>query len=210
MSFFSISRRFRRRFVFSAVSALLLFASFGDIAAADIESFSSAQRDPSVSLKEFSAASLDAIVHDAKERISDSYLTKPGDFLQLLPTVTLSKSSPVTGEKKGGKTYLSVSLSASQLFGIREKRAGRDELKRKALRQIDSIAFSTKKLIERKSLFSSRLWKLSQIRKSLSNPVEIASLDEKIDETNVRLLETDIEIEKNFAEIEFLATGCER
>ncbi len=189
---------------------LCLHLSTQPVFGSDTSSFTDPETDTSGQSKELNLEELSKTVRNAKTRINATYLTRTGDFLQVLPTVTLSKSSPVTGEKKSRETYLSVSLSASQLFGIRGKRTERDELRRKALRQIDSLAFSTRKLIERKTLLNSRLWKLSQLRKSLSNPVDVAALDEKVDDASMKLQETEIEIEKNFAEIEFLVVGCER
>jgi hypothetical protein len=191
-------------------SLCLVFIFSSSVFSIDNDVLSNSPEDPAKQVKEYNIDSLDKTVRDAKERINTTYLTRAGDFLQVLPTVTVSKSSPITGEKKSSETYLSISLSASQLFGIREKRSGRDELQRRALRQIDSLSFSTRKLIERKTLLNSRLWKLSQIRKSLSSPVEVAALDEKVDDASMKLQETEIEIEKNFAEIEFLVVGCER
>ncbi|HNX59382.1 MAG TPA: hypothetical protein PKK43_09790 [Spirochaetota bacterium] len=166
--------------------------------------------DPSGGIRSYDLDELSRIVRDARTRINAMSRTRAGDFLRILPSISVSKSSPVTGEGKRGETYVSVSFAASQFQEISDTRDERSERFRKALRQIDCLEFTTRTLIARKKLLVSRVWKLSQIRKSLSGPVEIAALDEKIDAAHLSLQETDIAIAGNFAEIEFIVIGCEK
>ena len=146
---------------------------------------------------------------DARKRIGNASLSRWGDMLQVLPTVSVSQSSPI-GTSRKGDTYLSAAFSANQLWSVSDKRGSRDELKRKALRQIEFISFELRKLIERKYLLKERLWKFSKIRGSMNNPVEMAAMDEKIDEVRIKIQELEIAIEKGYAEIEFLCVGVER
>jgi len=159
--------------------------------------------------KEYNLASLEKRVSAAKEKINESSKTKAGDFLKLLPNVSFTRSAP-TGKIQDKETYISISFSANQFGNISDKRNSRDEEQKRGIRRLESISFEGRKLIERKSLISERIWKMTQIRKSLSNPVEVTALDEKIDEMTVRLQETEIDIEKLFAEIEYLVAGVER
>jgi hypothetical protein len=55
----------------------------------------------------------------------------------------------------------------------------RDALKIKALRQIETNGFIIRKYIDRKYLLKDRLWKFSQIQKSMDNPMDIAALPGK-------------------------------
>ena len=206
MLVFSFARTYSAAGLIILVLCLFSLPGFGS----ETSSFTDSDVDNSGHTKELNLDELSKTVYNAKARINASSFTRAGDFLRILPTVSVSRSSPVTGEGKSGETYLSVSFTASQLWGISDTRSSREETFRKAIRQIDCLEFATRTLIERRKLLTSRIWKLSQIRKSLSNPVEIASLDEKADEVTVSLQETEIAISRNFAEIEFIVIGCER
>ena len=48
------------------------------------------------------------------------------------------------------------------------------------------------------------------MRLSMSNPVDVASIDEKIDEATVQMQECAIAIERNFAEIEAMCAEAGR
>ena len=154
-------------------------------------------------------ARLNVTIISAKKRMETTSLSRWGDMLQVLPTVSISQSSPI-GSSRKGDTYLSVAFSANQLWSITDKRDSRDEMFRKALRQIEFIEFEQRKLIERKYLLKERLWKFSKIISSMNNPVEMAAMDEKIDEVRIKIQELEIAIEKGYAEIEFLCVGVER
>lgn len=45
---------------------------------------------------------------------------------------------------------------------------------------------------------------------SMDNPMEIATMDEKIDELKVKILEIEINIERAFAEIEYACVDVEK
>ena len=96
------------------------------------------------------------------------------------------------------------------MWDINDSYNKRDALKIKALRQIETNGFIIRKFIDRKYLLKDRLWKFSQIRKSMDNPMDIATMDEKIDELKVKIQEIEINIEKAYAEIEYDCVDVER
>jgi hypothetical protein len=154
---------------------------------------------------------LDSTISLAKTRIEKSSRIHASDFLQLLPTVSMSRRSPydsITNSKN--ETYIGVSINSNQIGNISDRFDSRAAAKLKALRQIDADRLVIRKLIERKYLLKDRIWKYVQIRRSLDNPVEVASLDEKIDEATVRLQEAEMDIEKALAGIEYLCVDVER
>ena len=59
-------------------------------------------------------------------------------------------------------------------------------------------------------MLKSREWKLKKIRTSLENPVEIADIDEKADETAIRIQELEIALEQCFKEMDFLVNDAGR
>ena len=147
----------------------------------------------------------------AKDRIRESSTIHAGDFLALLPTVSLSRRSPY-GELAGAgnETYIGIAVNSSQLWTITDKASARGTLRRTTLRRIEAAGFTIRTLIERKYLFAERIWKLSQMRTSMSNPVEIAAIDEKFDEATVQMQECAISIEKGFTEIEAMCAEAGR
>lgn len=108
------------------------------------------------------------------------------------------------------KTYIGISVNSSQLWSITDRVSSRETLRRTSLRRIEAAGFAIRTLIERKYLFVERIWKLSQMRLSMSNPVDVASIDEKIDEATVQMQECAIAIERSFAEIEGMCAEARR
>ena len=154
---------------------------------------------------------LDAMLSRAKKQVSEESRIHAGDFLQLLPSVSVSRRSPyeeISNSKN--ETYISLAVNSSQLWNITDRCHGRETLIALTLRKIDSCGFLIRKLIDRKYLYKDRLWKMQQIRSSLDNPVEMAAMDEKIDEMMVKVQECEIEMEKTYAEIEFAVEGAGR
>ena len=147
----------------------------------------------------------------ARDRIRGSSTVHAGDFLAILPSVSVSRRSPF-GEVAGSEneTYIGISVNSSQLWSISEKVSSRETLRRTSLRRIEAAGFAIRTLIERKYLFVERIWKLSQMRLSMSNPVDVASIDEKIDEATVQMQECAIAIERSFADIEAMCAEAGR
>ena len=142
----------------------------------------------------------------AKKQVSDASRLHGKDFLQLLPSVSVSRRS--TSEMvtdSSNETYIGFSVNSSQLWNITDRYSARDTAISTTLRKIESCGFLIRKLIDRKHLFKDRLWKFQQIRSSLSNPVEMAAMDEKIDEMVVKVQECEIDIEKTYAEMEYVS-----
>ena len=139
----------------------------------------------------------------ARDRIREAGTVHAGDFLALLPSISVSRRAPYGDAVGGGnETYIGVAVNSSQLWTITDKASARETLRRTSLRRLEAAGFTIRTLIERKYLFAERIWKLSQMRQSMSNPVEIAAIDEKMDETTVQMQECAISIEKGYAEIE--------
>ena len=147
----------------------------------------------------------------ARDRIRGSNTVHAGDFLAMLPSVSVSRRSPF-GEAAGSEneTYIGISVNSSQLWSITDRVSSRETLRRTSLRKIEAAGFAIRTLIERKYLFVERIWKLSQMRLSMSNPVDVALIDEKIDEATVQMQECAIAIERSFAEIEAMCAEAGR
>jgi len=128
---------------------------------------------------------------------------RAGDFIKLLPDITISKRSPSEGFVEED-IYIGASFSTGSIFSIATAAAERREAKQKALRAVQSAAFRIRKLINKKYLLKERIWKYTQIKGSTDDPVEIARLDEKIDEISIVVEDLEIDIEKGMAEIEML------
>ena len=108
------------------------------------------------------------------------------------------------------ETYIGASISINKLFDITDVGKKREADKRKALRRLKSLEFKIKKLIERKYLIKWQIWKFSQIKRSMDNPIEIAGFDEKIDILKIKLNEISMGIEEAYAEIEYVCVEVER
>ena len=154
---------------------------------------------------------LEETLVSARDRIRESSTVHAGDFLAMLPSVSVSRRSPF-GEAAGSEneTYIGISVNSSQLWSITDRVSSRETLRRTSLRKIEAAGFAIRTLIERKYLFVERIWKLSQMRLSMSNPVDVALIDEKIDEATVQMQECAIAIERSFAEIEEMCAEAER
>jgi len=145
----------------------------------------------------------------AKIRVKKTWNFRAGDMLQLLPTVSVARRAPYE-TMTTAETYISLSISTSQIWDMSDRYDKRDALRTKALRQIETNGFIIRKYIDRKYLLKDRLWKFTQIKKSIDNPVEITALDEKMDELKVKIQEVEIGIEKAYAEIEYLCVDVEK
>ena len=64
--------------------------------------------------------------------------------------------------------------------------------------------------IERKFLITDQVWKMKQIVKSVEDPLEASKCQEKVDQLQLQLNETFIEIEKLYSEIEYVCVEVER
>ena len=152
---------------------------------------------------------LDEVIYLAKTRINKAWRFRAGDLLKLMPSVTLGRRG-VFEELQAKDTQIGISFNINQFWDINDSFNKRDALKLKATRQIETNGFIIRKYIERKYLLKDRLWKFSQIKKSMDNPMEIATMDEKIDELKVKIQEIEINIEKAYAEIEYACVDVER
>ena len=153
--------------------------------------------------KEKELQELESIVIQAKQRIRGSSNLRAADFLKLLPDITISNRSPVE-DFNGNDIYIGASFSTGNIFSIARDAGDRKAAKKKALRAVQSASFRIRKLINKKYLKKERIWKYTQMRGSTNDPVEIARLDEKIDEMTIAVEDLDIEIEKGMAEMENL------
>ena len=152
---------------------------------------------------------LDEVIFLAKTRVKKAWRLRAGDLLKLMPTVTLGRRGTYE-ELQTKDTQIGISFNINQFWDINDSYNRRDALKLKATRQIETNGFIIRKYIERKYLLRDRLWKFSQIKKSMDNPMEIATMDEKIDELKVKIQEIEINIEKALAEIEYACVDVER
>lgn len=159
--------------------------------------------------KEIELTKLEEKIKTAKEIIRSQGNIKASDFLQLLPSVSLSKRTEYQEPRKG-EVYLGASINISQIFSINDRHTEREVNKEKMLRRVDSIYFEVKKLIDRKYLLKTRVWKFTKIKSSMSNPVDIAAMDEKIDESLIKIQEIEIDIEKAYSEIDYIVTDSGR
>jgi len=148
---------------------------------------------------------------EAKKRIKDAGIFKWNDSLRFLPTVTLSRRAPYEQyTEPTNETYFSASISFNQFFDLADIHDKKAAEKRKAIRKVESLAFSIEKLIDRKYLLTDQIGKMKKIARSLDDPLEAATKQEKIDGLEVKKNETVIEIERMFAEIEYVCVEVER
>lgn len=159
--------------------------------------------------KKIEFSQLDDVLVKAKTRVRKTWRLRAGDLLKLMPTVTLGRQGTYE-ELQTKETHIGISFNINQVWDINDNYNKRDALKIKALRQIETNGFIIRKYIDRKYLLKDRLWKFSQIRKSMDNPMDIATMDEKIDELKVKIQEIEINIEKVYAEIEYACVDVER
>jgi len=152
---------------------------------------------------------LDNVLIRAKTRVRKSLRLRAGDLLRLLPAVNVGKSGTFD-EIESKEFRIGISININQIWEINDNYNRRDALKTRATRQIETCGFIIRKYIDRKYLLKDRLWKFSQIKKSMDNPMDIATMDEKIDELKVKIQEIEINIEKAYAEIEYACVDVER
>jgi len=152
---------------------------------------------------------LNEVLFLAKSRVRKTLRLRAGDLLKLMPTVTLGRNGTYE-ELQTKETHIGISFNINQVWDINDSYNKREAMKIKALRQIQTNGFIIRKYIDRKYLLKDRLWKFSQIRKSMENPMEIAAMDEKIDELKVKIQEIEINIEKAYTEIEYACVDVER
>ncbi len=148
---------------------------------------------------------------NARVRIKNAGTYHWKDSLRFLPTFTMSRRAPYDqyGESTT-ETYFSASISFNQFFDMADIADKKLSEKRKAIRKVESLAFNIEKLIDRKYLLIDQIWKMKKIVKSIEDPLEAANRQEKIDGLEVKKNEAFIEIEKLFAEIEYLCVEVER
>lgn len=157
------------------------------------------------SQKENELIELKKIIITAKNRLnsSDTYAWK--DAFRFLPSISVSRRAPYDQTtSKDTETYISASVSLNQFYDISDIADKKDAEKRKAVRRVESIAYSIEKLIERKYLIIDQIWKMKQIIKSIEDPLEAANRQEKVDQMQLQLNENLIDIEKLYAEIEYV------
>ena len=152
---------------------------------------------------------LSQALSEARERIKKASSSKGRDYLKLLPNMAVSRQAPYS-EIQGTENYISASINTNQLFDITDRYYEREAGKRKALRRVQSCGYKIRKLIERKHMIKSKIWKLGQVKGSLDDPVDIARIDDRIDEHILKQQEAEIEIESAYAEIEYACVEVER
>jgi hypothetical protein len=145
----------------------------------------------------------------AERRIKDSATVKWADFLKLLPSVGVSRQA-TQSEIQEKENHYSASINSGQIFDINNIQNDREATKRKARRRVESCGYKIKKLIEKKYLILDKRWKLTQIKKSLEDPIEVTKMDDRIDEYTLNIKETEIEIEDTYAEIEYMCVEVEK
>jgi len=162
-------------------------------------------------LKENELIELKKVITNAKPRINsgDTYVWK--DALRFLPTVSLSRRSLYDdAAAEDTETYLSASISLNQVFDMTDIADKKNTEKRKAVRRVESLGYTIQKLIERKFLITDQVWKMTLITKSIEDPLEASKCQEKVDQLQLQLNDTFIEIEKLYAEIEYVCVEVER
>jgi hypothetical protein len=182
----------------SFIIAIIFFQSIGLYA------------EESKSLKENELIELKKVLTAAKIRINsgDTYVWK--DAFRFLPAVSVSRRAPYDqATSKDTETYLSASISLNQFYDMTDIADKKNAEKRKAVRRIDSLGYTIQKLIERKFLITDQVWKMKLIAKSIEDPLEAANRQEKVDQLQLQLNDTFIEIEKLFAEIEYACVEVE-
>jgi hypothetical protein len=144
-------------------------------------------------------------VSEAKSRINGSYTYRWKDTLRFLPEVSVSRRAPHDQmNSPDTETYVSASVTLSQFYDVTDIAERREREKRKAIRRVESLGYSIEKLIERKYLLTDQIWKMKQIARSTEEPIEAAARQEKADQLVLQQNETFIEIERLYAEIEYV------
>ncbi|PKL16917.1 MAG: hypothetical protein CVV49_13835 [Spirochaetae bacterium HGW-Spirochaetae-5] len=162
-------------------------------------------------MKENELMELKKVLTNAKSRINSGNTYAWKDALRFLPTVSLSRRSLYDDAAANDtETYLSASISLNQVFDMTDIADKKNAEKRKAVRRVESLGYTIQKLIERKFLITDQMWKMKLITKSIEDPLEASKCQEKVDQLQLQLNDTFIEIEKLFAEIEYVCVEVER
>jgi hypothetical protein len=138
-------------------------------------------------------------------RVSNS---KAYDYLKLLPSFSIAQRSQ-SNMLPGSETFISVSINTNQIFDIADRAKTRAKLKRLSFRKISALQFKIHKLINRKWLIRNQMYKYYQIKGSLSNPVKVVQVDEKILKLKINLDNVLIEIKNTYTEIESVCIEIE-
>ena len=149
-------------------------------------------------------------IAEAKERIHNAPTYRWNDSLRFLPTVSVSRRGAYDDyANPNNETYISASISFNQLYGMTELSSERAADKRLAIRRIESLGYSIEKLIERRALITRQIDQLMKISRSLEDPLEAARTEERAETLKVRLNEMEIELERHYAEIEYVCVEVE-
>ncbi len=151
---------------------------------------------------------LQKTINNARRRIRRVSDSKAYDYLKLLPSFSVAQRSQTT-MIPDSETYLSISISTNQIWAITDKAVARAKMKRLAFRKVSALEFKIKKLINRKWLIRSQMYKYYQIKKSMSNPMKIVQMDEKNFKLKIQLDNVLIDIKNAFEEVESVCIEVE-
>ena len=149
------------------------------------------------------------ITAEAKIRVRDADI-RWNRWLKVLPDVSVSKRAPYADIAETGETYLSVTFNTGTLYDLTEIGRQHEMEQRQALRRIESLSHTIKVLIEKKYLLADQIEKTLVISRSVEDPIESANRQDRAAQLEVQLQETEIEIEKNYAEMEYECVRVER
>ena len=108
-----------------------------------------------------------------------------------------------------GSTFFSVSINTDRIFDITDRAKSRTKLKRLGIQKVTALEFKIEKLINRKWLIRSQLYKYYLIKKSMTNPVKVVELDEKIFKLNIALDNLLIDIKDAYINMESICIEIE-
>ena len=149
------------------------------------------------------------ITAEAKTRVRNANI-RWNRWLKVLPDVSVSKRAPYADIAETGETYLSVTFNTSTLYDLTEIGRQHEMEQRQALRRIESLSHTIRVLIDRKYLLKDQIEKTGMIARSVEDPIEAANRQDRIAQLEVQLQETEIEIEKQYAEMEYECVRVER
>jgi cell division protein FtsB len=151
---------------------------------------------------------LGATIQKALMRIEKAPESKAGDYLTLLPSISVSRSAP-TGEFSESETYISGSISLNNVFTINDAAKKRKQAKREGEQRVKNYEIQITSLINKRYILEKKIWQKSQIKESLTNPLDIAKYDDQIDELKIRVEELTMKIESLYSEIELVCIAVE-
>ena len=155
-------------------------------------------------MKGMELKNLNRTIAEAQRRIREAPDTRAIDFLKLLPEISVSQRGPYD-TAYNSEVYVSASFNTGQIHSILKERRQRKVARRRAMKRVTSLKYIIEKLIHKKYLLKYQVWQQYQIRRSHTNPVEIARIDDVIRNVNTRILDIEIEIEKRYGEVGFLS-----